>query len=176
MVFCLSSLCPERRRWAEHPILFLQAQVSSIHPNLTWWLSAAGILPSFGCTFDSTTETLLFSVSLSNYWAGREGDKIFTLCLAMCWKGVRILGCVCAPLNSTWSSWSETGDLAWPGKKWPQLRSCDICLGCGEMVAWWCSPGGTQISDSLPPVLYIQFSFFGIGNTILIQGNIPCWC
>lgn len=34
--------------------------------------------------FDSTTETLLFSVSLSNYWAGREGDKIFTLYLAMC--------------------------------------------------------------------------------------------
>lgn len=34
--------------------------------------------------FGYTTETLVFSVSLSNYWAGREGDKIFTLYLAMC--------------------------------------------------------------------------------------------
>lgn len=57
----------------------------------------------------------------------------------------------------------------------PQLSSCDICLGCGEIVAWWCTPGDPQPSDSLPTVLCIQFSFFGIGNPVLIQGNISCW-
>lgn len=57
----------------------------------------------------------------------------------------------------------------------PQLSSCDICLGCAEIVAWWCTPGDPQPSDSLPPVLCIQFSFFGTGNPVLIQGNISCW-
>lgn len=81
-----------------------------------------------------------------------------------------ILGHVCAPLTAS--------DL-------PQIKqetlsslegndhSCDICLGCAEMVAQWCSPGDTQLSDSLLPVLYTQFSSFGNGNTFLSRETFP---
>lgn len=84
MVFCITrafQLCVQRGEGAaEHPILLLQAQVSSIHPNLTWCLLSCWDLAQFWMhIFDKTTETFLFSVSLSNDWAGREGDKIFTL-------------------------------------------------------------------------------------------------
>lgn len=132
-------LCVQRGEGAaEHPILLLWAQISSVHSNLTWWLSAAGILPSFGA---HTTETFVFSVSLSNYWAGREGDKIFTLYLATCWINVVILGHVCAPLTApdlpqikqeTLSGLKEmtTAEQLW------QLSG--MCRNGGTvMLTWW---------------------------------------
>lgn len=79
MVFCittcLSTLCPERRRccWTSHP--------PPSSPSLEY--SSKSHMMALNCwdlaqfwmhIFDYTTETLLFSESLSTYWKGRRED------------------------------------------------------------------------------------------------------